>query len=409
MYDIASTVSRVANSTYGHTRRIMPEQPWWDNLETSFHKFPDDFELDMRTEVTVDSTAAADYVLRTAGASLLGSLALPASITPRQLRRDMDNIDFYRKRATSADPTKFFKKPNSSRVDVQSSSAGFFRFKPADGRCELLSFDSPFKAVNPALRESYPKQQRNMRAVAQYWRHDDRPRPTICVIHGFMADPYWLNRKFFALPWFYQQGYDILLYTLPHHGKRQSRLSPFSGHGLFAGGLCHLNESMAHAVHDFRIFLDYLESRGAGKIGVTGISLGGYTSALLAAVEDRLHLAIPNVPVASLPDLVLEWFPMNMAIKSLLKVSGTSIREARHMLAVHSPLSYQPLIPKERLMVIAGAGDRLAPPKHARLLWDHWDRCRIHWFPGNHLLHLDKGKYLKEMAGFLRKIDFDKP
>ena len=98
---------------------------------------------------------------------------------------------------------------------------------------------------------------------------------------------------------------------------------------------------------------------------------------------------------------------MNMAIKSLLKLSGTSVREARHMLAVHSPLTYQPLIPRERLMVIAGAGDRLAPPKHARLLWDHWDRPRIHWFPGNHLLHLDKGKYLKEIARFLREIGFD--
>ena len=408
MYDIASTVSRVANDTYGHTRRIMPEQPWWETLETSFHKFPDDFELDLRTELTVDSTAAADYLLRTVGAGLLGSLALPASIVRGQGRRDMANIDFYRKRASAADPAKFFKKPNSSRVEVTSSSAGFFRFKPDDGKCELLSFDSPFKTVNPALRDSYPKQRRNMRAIAQYWRHDNGPRPTICVIHGFMADPYWLNRMFFALPWFYGQGYDILLYTLPHHGKRQARLSPFSGHGLFAGGLCHLNESMAHAVHDFRIFMDYLESRGVHKIGVTGISLGGYTSALLAAVEDRLHFSIPNVPVASMPDLVLEWFPMNMAIKSLLKLSKTSVRDARHMMAVHSPLTYQPLIPKERLMVIAGAGDRLAPPKHARLLWDHWDRCRIHWFPGNHLLHLDKGKYLKEMARFLREIDFDK-
>ena len=73
MYDIASTVSRVANSTYSHTRRIMPEQPWWETLESSFHKFPDDFELDLRTELTVDSTAVADYLLRTAGAGLLGS------------------------------------------------------------------------------------------------------------------------------------------------------------------------------------------------------------------------------------------------------------------------------------------------------------------------------------------------
>jgi len=406
MYDIATTVSRVANETYSHTRRIMPEQPWWEHLESSFHKFPDDFELDLRTELTVDATAAADHLLRTAGAGLLSSLALPTSLNPRQLKKDMQSIDFYKRKASSADPTTFFKRPDSSRVTVESSSAGFFRFKPDDGTCELLSFDSPFQTLNPKLRDTYPKQKRNMRAIAQYWRHDDGPRPTICVIHGFLADPYWLNRMFFALPWFYAQGYDILLYTLPHHGKRQARFSPFSGHGLFASGLSHINESMAHAVHDFRIFIDYLESRGVDKIGVTGISLGGYTSALLAAVEERLHFSIPNVPVVSMLDLVLEWFPLNMPLKILLKASKTSIREARHMLAVHSPLTYQPLIPKERLMVIAGAGDRLAPPKHARLLWDHWDRPNIHWFPGNHLVHLDKGKYLKEMARFLKDIDF---
>ncbi|HDY83788.1 MAG TPA: abhydrolase domain-containing 18 [Halieaceae bacterium] len=408
MYDIATTVSRIANETYSHTRRIMPEQPWWDNLETSFHKFPDDFEMDLRTEFLVNSTALGDHLLRTAGATLLSTLALPTSLNPRQMKKDMESTNFYKSRASSADPTKFFKRPDSSRVTVESSSAGLFRFRPDDGTCELLSFDSPFKTVNPKLREAYPRQKRNMRAVAQYWRHDNGPRPTICVIHGFMADPYWVNRMFFALPWFYAQGYDILLYTLPHHGKRQSRFSPFSGHGLFASGISHINESMAHAVHDFRIFMDYLESRGVDKIGVTGISLGGYTSALLAAVEERLHFSIPNVPVVSLLDLILEWFPVNMPIKIALKASNTSVREARHMLAVHAPLTYQPLIPKERLMVIAGAGDRLAPPKHARLLWDHWDRCRIHWFPGNHLIHLDKGKYLKEMARFMKEIDFDK-
>lgn len=57
MKSIAATVSRVANHTYSHTRRIMPEQPWWDYLETSFHKFPDDFELDLKTETLVESTA----------------------------------------------------------------------------------------------------------------------------------------------------------------------------------------------------------------------------------------------------------------------------------------------------------------------------------------------------------------
>lgn len=408
MYDIAKTVSRVANETYSHTRRIMPPQPWWENLESSFHKFPDDFELDLRTEMTVEATALGDLMLRTTGASLLNTLALPSSFKPAQLKRDAGNRAFYQRKANKADPEAFFKRPNSSRVQMKSSDAGLLRFRPDDGSCRLLSFESPFKTVNPKLRDEYPKQKRNMRAVAQHWRHDDGPRPTIAVIHGFMADPYWMNRMFFALPWFYKQGYDILLYTLPHHGKRAARSSPFSGHGFFANGTAHISESFAHAVHDFRIFLDYLESEGVSKVGVTGISLGGYTTALLASVEDRLEFAIPNVPVVSLADLVLEWFPLNLSIKAMLKATGTSVRDIRHELAVHSALTYQPRLPKERLMVIAGAGDRLAPPKHARLLWDHWDRPRIHWFPGNHLVHLDKGKYLKEMASFMQEIEFDR-
>ncbi|GHD19440.1 hypothetical protein GCM10007052_27930 [Halioglobus japonicus] len=407
MYDIASTVSRVANETYTHSRRIMPEQPWWDNLESSFHKFPDDFELDLRTELTVDATAFGDLLLRTVGASMLSGLAVPRSFQPMQLKRDAGQRPYYQRKADQADPDAFFKRPNSSRVSMERSSAGLWRFRSRDGRCELLSFESPFRAVNPKMRDRYARQKRNARAQAQYWRHDDGPRPTIAVIHGFMADPYWLNRMFFALPWFYNQGYDILLYTLPHHGARAERLSPFSGHGFFSHGTAHISESFAHAVHDFRIFMDWLESEGVSKIGVTGISLGGYTSALLASVEDRLEFAIPNVPVVSLADLVMEWFPVNLPIKAALKATGTSISEIRHELAVHSALTYRPKLPRERLMVIAGAGDRLAPPKHARLLWDHWDRLRIHWFPGNHLVHLDKGKYLKQMAGFMSEIGFD--
>jgi len=57
-------------------------------------------------------------------------------------------------------------------------------------------------------------------------------------------------------------------------------------------------------------------------------------------------------------------------------------------------------------MQVGGAGDRLAPPKHTRPLWDHWDRCRVHWFPGSLLIHLDRGAYLWQLARFLRGIGF---
>ena len=400
-----STVSRVANDTYGHSRCIMPEQPWWENLEASFHKFPDDFELDLPTQLLVDGTAAVDLASRTAVATLVSLLALPLSANPLRLKQDLEDGELYRELASSHDASRFFRFPNV-KVDIAERKPGLIRFRPPNGRCRILTFDSPFQPVNPRLHDRYLKNRHNRRAIAQYWTHNNGPRPTICVVHGFMADPYWINSLFLGLPWFYRLGYDILLYTLPFHGARQGPLSPFSGHGYFANGISHISETVAQSIYDFRIFLNYLEQIGVPRFGVTGISLGGYTSAVLAAVEARLAFSIPNVPVVSLFDLMLQWFPAGAVIKAGLRLSGISIKEARHIMAVHCPLTYAPKIPRERLMIIGGAGDRFAPPKHARLLWDHWNRPAIHWFPGNHIIHLDQGKYLKDVARFLQTIGF---
>ena len=400
-----ATVSRIANETYGHSRRIMPEQPWWENLESSFHKFPDDFDLDLPTQLLVDGTVVVDLAVRTAVAGVVSTLALPLSANPFRLKQDMEDSALYREIASSHDASRFFRFPNV-KVDMQERKPGLIRFNPPDGQCRVLTFKSPFQPVNPRLHDRYLKNERNRHAIAQYWTHNCGPRPTICVIHGFMADPYWVNSLFLGLPWFYKLGYDILLYTLPFHGARQGPFSPFSGHGYFANGISHIAETVAHSIYDFRIFLNYLERIGVPRFGVTGISLGGYTSAVAAAVDERLHFAIPNVPVVSLLDLILQWFHAGNLIKAAMRLSGVSIKEARHISAVHCPLTYPVKLPKERLMIIGGAGDRFAPPKHARLLWDHWNRPDIHWFPGNHIIHLDQGRYLKDVAAFLQECGF---
>lgn len=83
-----------------------------------------------------------------------------------------------------------------------------------------------------------------------------------------------------------------------------------------------------------------------------------------------------------------------------------SVQEARHSGAATSPLTWAPLLEKSRLMIVGGAGDRIVPPKHARLLWDHWQQPLMHWFPGNHLVHVDQGRYLKQMAAFMRSLGF---
>ena len=96
----------------------------------------------------------------------------------------------------------------------------------AHGNVRNIRFDSRFQAVNPALRDQWRGFERNNIVHAQHWRHGDGPRPTLCVIHGFMGSAYLFNGLFFSLPWFYRSGYDVLLYTLPFHGRRAEKYSP---------------------------------------------------------------------------------------------------------------------------------------------------------------------------------------
>jgi hypothetical protein len=112
------------------------------------------------------------------------------------------------------------------------------------------------------------------------------------------------------------------------------------------------------------------------------------------------------VPVVSIADLVLEWEPIGSVVRAALALSGRSLTDARRLLAPSCPLTWQPVLPRERLFVIGGVGDRLAPPSHSRLLWEHWDRCRLHWFPGSHLVHLDRGQYFRQLRLFFADIGF---
>lgn len=401
-----SVVSRIVNESCMHQPSLMPEGPWWKYLESNFSEREEGFELDLRDSLMVKSTAAMDVVSRTVSSTLIGLTCFAPGFNPVTLAKALEDRPLYEMLADSGDPNRFFRPPPKD-VRVKSKRAGWYLFNPVDGGKVLdLSWESTYEPLNPRIRKDYLSHRNNRTVTARCWRHRGGPRPTIIAVHGFMADAMWINEWFFALPWFYRMGCDVALLTLPFHGSRQANFSLYPGHGFFIGGLSWINEAFGQAIMDLRVFMDHLTEIGVEQIGQTGVSLGGYTTALLATVEPRLKFAIPNVPVVSIADLILEWFPTGTAARAAMFLTRKSVKEVRHALAVHTPLTYKPVLPKERLMIVGGVGDRLAPPKHSRLLWDHWGRPRIHWFPGNHILHLDKGDYLKQQAIFLSEIGF---
>jgi hypothetical protein len=368
---------------------------------------PEKRELSLRTRAIVEASALADIGLRTFAASMVSASALPMALSRGKLRQEREDLGFYRDLAKAADAERSFPAPHPDHP-VRARKVTPIPLRGQAGTVELLSFESRFEAVNPAMRERYAAHHRNRIARAQHWRHTDGegPRPTLCVVHGFAASPYWVNSAFFSLPWFFHNGYDVMLYTLPFHGRRQSRTSPYSGHGTFAHGFSNLNEAMAQGVHDFRVFTSYLLATSASQVGVTGLSLGGYTSALLGAVEERLQLVVPNAPVTDFPSVMRAWHPAGQILAGAMRLGGVPRDEVDDALRFSSPLTYAPKVAKERRMIVAGLGDRLAPPEQAEWLWEHWDRCRMHWFPGNHVLHVNRVAYLREMRDLMASVGF---
>jgi pimeloyl-ACP methyl ester carboxylesterase len=397
--------------TSSDTTPVDPPIPVPDvaGADATVRGLPRRIDLTLRQRLIVDSSAVADIALRTAIASLLAATMLPTlvrGLRGSRSREEHDQLEFYAELAAAKNPALSFPAP-TALPRVASRPASPIAEWLAKGNVHNIRFDSSFEAVNPALRDQCGGFTRNNVVHAQHWRHDDGPHPTLCVIHGFMGSPYLFNGLFFSLPWFFRSGYDVLLYTMPFHGSRAEKGSPFSGYGFFANGFSGFAEAMAQAVHDFRSIIDYLEYTGVDRIGLTGMSLGGYTSALIAGVDDRIQAVIPNVPVVAPDQTVDEWFPANKVVQLRSLLSNTDSELTSAATRYSSPLNYPPLVPKDRRLIITGLGDRLAPPEQAEMLWEHWDRCAFHWFPGNHILHVSQPDYLRRMTRFMRDFMFD--
>ncbi len=365
--------------------------------------------LSPRQRMVVEASAIGDLALRTWVASVLATTVAPVvvatSVRHTRSGTERGNLNFYAELAAERDPAKSFPPP-TELPRVSSRPANPLAQWIARGTVDNIAFASSFTAINPAMRNQWSAWESNNIVRAQHWRHDDGPRPTLCVIHGFMGSSYLANGRFFSLPWYYRSGYDILMYTLPFHGRRAEKFSPFSGFGYFVGGLSGFAEAMAQAVHDFRSIVDYLRHTGVDRIALTGISLGGYTSALVASVDDRLEAVIPNCPVVTPATMFDTWFPANKLVGLGLRLSNISRDELTAGLSYHCPLNYRPLVGKNRRMIITGLGDRMAPPDQAVMLWEHWNRCALHWFPGSHVLHVSQLDYLRRMTQFLQNFMF---
>lgn len=320
-------------------------------------------------------------------------------IAPRAPRIDsgdartrlIEVAELYRN-GTLGHPSPFFPEPEVPDIKMAHHGGG-----PLDTQVVDLSFASAYKPFHPLARDSYLAMTENMTAHARWWT-SDRGRPTIVLIHGWGAGSHWMTERAFVLPYWLRHGYDVLAFQLPFHGNRAPAGIGKSGSLFPSANPLRTNEGFGHAIYDLRALAMFLRKRGSSTVGVMGMSLGGYTTALWASIAGPgepggVDFAVAMIPAVSMSRLFWQ-HGEDSPVRRRASKAGITEDLLAEAFAVHAPTTRAPRVPNDRLYVIAGRGDRITPPDQAETLARHWDR-EILWFDGGHLTQVGRGDALR--------------
>jgi dienelactone hydrolase len=221
-------------------------------------------------------------------------------------------------------------------------------------------------------------------ATAHAWllRHAGANRPWLVCIHGYRMGHASMDLAAFRAADLRDRfGVNVLLPVLPLHGPR--RIGRLSGDGFFGADIVDMVHAEAQAMWDLRRWLGWMRAQGGSRIGVYGLSLGGYNAALLACLDAELACVVAGIPATDLAALVWRHGPEH--ILRIAEQRGFERDRAERVLRVVSPLALAPRVPHERRFIFAGTADQLVPAGHVQRLAQHWGEPKTSWYEGAHL------------------------
>jgi pimeloyl-ACP methyl ester carboxylesterase len=245
--------------------------------------------------------------------------------------------------------------------------------------------------------------------LVEHWEHrKQEPLATGVALHGFvMGSPRAGAFALSASDWF-DRGLDVALVTLPGHGARKPPQARFSGESFAIPDVADLAESVRQAVYEIRLVQQWLRARGPEKVGLLGLSLGGYLAALSAGLYDDIDFVIPIIAPVCMGDLAYRFLSRSRVARSRGR-SGFSLDQMRSSFWIHSPLAHPLRTPRERTLIVAGRGDQIVPTSHSFALWRHWNEPAIHWFTGSHIAPFGRRAAIGAIDQHLRRLGILQP
>ncbi len=320
-------------------------------------------------------------------------------VTAPELDAVLADLVHYNDPAILADPDRLLAPPaGSPRLTVLERRA------IAGGRASHYSFASSYRPIHPAYAREYAGYDRVDSVHVHAWEHA-RPAPaSIILVHGWAVGARRLHEIEFSVGALFRDlGLDVYFYVQPFHGERRPSQARYNGQLFPSTDLVRTNEAFIQTCIDLRALIGAILERRAGRVGMMGSSLGGYTSALVASVDPRLDFVVPIMAPASMAHLMWD-HGAGDPFRTRTERAGMTRARFHHAWALHSPLSYPPRVPWERRLIVGAADDVLVRPRDVDVLWEHWQRPRRFTFAGGHILQFGRRAYIRELASFLTDL-----
>jgi dienelactone hydrolase len=217
---------------------------------------------------------------------------------------------------------------------------------------------------------------------AEYYRSRlSGRRPAVIVLHILGGD-FELSRLFANC--LAQHGAHALFVKMPYYGPRRDTSSTKR---MVSPDPDETVAGMTQAVLDIRRSVAWLASRpevDPQQLGIFGISLGGITAALVAAVEPRIEnvcllLAGGDIGAAG-------WdAPHAKIIRERWLAQGRKRDEFVNILKAVDPVTYAQTARGKRILMLNATDDEIIPRACTVALWKSLGEPEIRWLDGGHI------------------------
>jgi hypothetical protein len=238
----------------------------------------------------------------------------------------------------------------------------------------------------------------NRRAAADVLVHPGQEdRPWVVCVHGYtMGYPSMDFHGLHAKVLHHELGFNLAMPVLPLHGPRKA--TRISGEAFLSFDLMNSIHGFTQAMWDIRRLVSWIRAQGGKQIGLYGVSLGGYTVALLSELEPGLEAVVSGIPVADVRPIMIGHSPPH--VRRWVQDHGVELLDAHRVV---SPLALDPKVDHERRFIFAGYGDRISSAGQAHMLWSHWQEPEICWYPSGHLGYLWSPAVMRFLKQSLRR------